>query len=135
MRRSSKTWERTARLFTAGGLVVGLLATATSARADSSKVLAAEASPDGRGGYTVSATIRHGDTGWDHYADNFEVLAPDGTLLKRRVLFHPHETEQPFTRSVGGVKVPPGISEVIIRSHDKVHGYGEKTVRLKLPDR
>jgi hypothetical protein len=26
--------------------------------------------------WTISATIRHADTGWDHYADKFEVVAP-----------------------------------------------------------
>lgn len=105
------------------------------AQADAPRVLAAEASPNGDGTYTVSATVRHGDTGWQHYADNFEVLAPDGTLLQRRVLYHPHETEQPFTRSVGDVKVPKGIKQVIVRSHDKVHGYGKETVTITLPDR
>ena len=103
--------------------------------ADSPRVLAAEATPNGDGSYTVSATIRHGDTGWDHYADGFDVLAPDGTLLKHRTLFHPHETEQPFTRAVGGVRVPKGIREVIVRAHDKVHGDGEVTAKAKLPDR
>ena len=106
-----------------------------SAQADQPRVIAADASPNGDGSYTVSATIRHGDTGWDHYADNFEVLTPDGTLLERRVLYHPHVDEQPFTRSVGGVKVPSGITKVIVRAHDKMHGYGEVTVTVTLPDR
>jgi len=103
--------------------------------ADAPRVVHAEASPNGDGTYTVSATIRHGDTGWDHYADNFEVLAPDGTLLDRRVLYHPHVDEQPFTRSTDGVKVPQGIKNVIVRAHDKVHGYGKDTVTIRLPDR
>lgn len=108
---------------------------ATGVRADAPRVINAEASPNGDGSYTVSATIRHGDTGWEHYADNFEVLAPDGTLLSRRVLYHPHVDEQPFTRSVQGVQVPPGLKEVVVRTHDKVHGYGKQTVTIKLPDR
>lgn len=112
-----------------------LLWTVGSVQADQPKVIAADASPNGDGSYTVSATIRHGDTGWDHYVDNFEVLSPDGTLLERRVLYHPHVDEQPFTRSVGGVKVPSGIKKVIVRAHDKVHGYGEVTVTVTLPDR
>ena len=82
-----------------------------------------------------AAASRHGDTGWDHYADNFEVLAPDGTLLARRVLYHPHVNEQPFTRSADGVDVPAGITNVIVRAHDKVHGYGKGSVTIKLPDR
>lgn len=53
-------------------------------------------------GWTISVTLRHGDTGWDHYADLWEVYAPDGTLLGRRELAHPHVNEQPFTRSLSG---------------------------------
>jgi hypothetical protein len=41
-------------------------------------------------------TVRSVDKGWNYYADAFEVLAPDGRLLGRRELLHPHETEQPL---------------------------------------
>jgi hypothetical protein len=50
-------------------------------------------------------------------------------------LLHPHETEQPFTRSLGGVRVPAGIKAVDVRARDKVHGLGGKTMRVKLPGR
>ena len=106
-----------------------------AALADAPKVIAAEASPNGDGTYTVSATIRHADTGWDHYADGFDVLAADGTVLAKRVLFHPHVDEQPFTRSVADVRVPVGIKAVIVRAHDKVHGDGSVTATAPLPDR
>ena len=114
---------------------LSLMLAGGAALADAPRVVHAEASPNGDGTYTVSATIRHGDTGWDHYADNFEILAPDGTLLDRRVLYHPHVDEQPFTRSTDGVKVPAGIKSVTVRAHDKVHGYGKGTATVKLPDR
>jgi hypothetical protein len=61
------------------------------------------------------------------------VLAPDGTVLGTRVLQHPHVDEQPFTRSLSGVAVPPGLVQVSIRAHDSVHGWGGKTVTLTLP--
>ncbi|PIW28349.1 MAG: hypothetical protein COW30_07660 [Rhodospirillales bacterium CG15_BIG_FIL_POST_REV_8_21_14_020_66_15] len=115
--------------------VLGFAVAAGPAAADEPRVIQAEASPNGDGTYTVSATIRHGDTGWDHYADGFDILAPDGTVLSRRVLYHPHVDEQPFTRSTGGVKVPAGVASVIVRAHDKVHGDGKGTFTLKLPDR
>lgn len=115
--------------------VLAILSGAGAARADAPRVVHAEASSNGDSTYTVSATVRHGDTGWDHYADNFEVLAPDGTLLDLRVLYHPHVDEQPFTRSTDGVKVPAGIKSVVVRAHDKVHGYGTGTVTVTLPDR
>jgi len=75
---------------------------------------------DGAGTYSFDVTVRHGDAGWDHYADAWEVLAPDGkTVLATRTLLHPHEDEQPFTRSLSGVRIPDGVTEVIVRAHDK----------------
>ena len=53
-----------------------------------------------------------------------DVEAPDGTELGYRKLLHPHVNEQPFTRSLGGVSVPDGMTEVVIRAHDSVHGWG-----------
>ena len=124
-----------ARTFPAAVMVLSLMLAGGAAHADAPRVVHAEASPNGDGTYTVTATVRHGDTGWDHYADNFEVLAPDGTLLDRRGPSHPHVDEQPFTRSTDGVKVPAGIKSVIVRAHDKVHGYGKEAVTITLPDR
>lgn len=74
--------------------------------------------------WRFDVTIAHGDTGWDHYADGWFVLAPDGTELGYRELLHPHVNEQPFTRSLSGVVVPDGVSEVLIRPRDSVHGMG-----------
>ena len=50
-------------------------------------------------GAQIHVTVRHNDSGWDHYADVWRVYAPDGRLFAERILAHPHETEQPFTRS------------------------------------
>jgi len=83
--------------------------------------------------WRFDVTLRHEDTGWDHYADGWEVLAPDGTSLGMRVLVHPHVEEMPFTRSLGGVVIPEGITEVTIRARDNVDGWTEKTYRFTLP--
>ncbi|MEM1289547.1 MAG: hypothetical protein AAGH60_14430, partial [Pseudomonadota bacterium] len=71
------------------------------------------------------------DEGWDHYADRFDVMDPNGNVLAERVLHHPHVEEQPFTRSVG-VTVPPGVTEIVIRAHDNVDGLGGEEFRLVL---
>ena len=84
--------------------------------------------------WRFEVTIRHADTGWDHYADGWTVLAPDGTELGHRELLHPHVEEQPFTRSLSGVPIPGGLVEVVIRPHDSVHGAGAE-FRLRLPDK
>lgn len=78
--------------------------------------------------YSFDVTVNHADTGWDHYADKWDVTAPDGTVLGTRILHHPHVNEQPFTRSLSGVKVPSNVTRVTIRAHDSVHGYGGKEV-------
>ncbi len=76
------------------------------------------------GVYDFDITVRSVDKGWDYYADAFEVLSPDGKVLGQRILLHPHETEQPFTRDLYGVRVPAGITEVVVRARHKPRGYG-----------
>lgn len=78
--------------------------------------------------------VRHSDTGWDHYANHWRVLDPDGKELGKRVLHHPHVDEQPFTRSLSGVAIPAGVPEVTIEAHDSVHGYGGKQHKVFVPD-
>lgn len=81
--------------------------------------------------WRVSATIRHADTGWDHYADGFEIVGPDGTVLGTRMLHHPHVEEQPFTRS-HTLTIPDGVSEITVRARDSVHGSGGASVVVPL---
>lgn len=80
----------------------------------------------------VSTTLRHGDTGWDHYADAWRVVDEDGKELGKRVLHHPHEQEQPFTRSLGGLNIPADQQIVYVEAHDKVHGWSPQRVRVDL---
>lgn len=83
--------------------------------------------------FRFDVTVRHDDTGWDHYADKWEVLAPQGKILATRTLLHPHVDEQPFTRSLTGIRIPASLVEVIVRAHDSVHEYGGKTITVVVP--
>jgi hypothetical protein len=74
--------------------------------------------------YTFRVTLQHDDTGWDHYADWWVVQDLDGEELARRVLRHPHVEEQPFTRGIEGVRLPPGAEAISLRGHCSRHGYG-----------
>ena len=85
------------------------------------------------GTYRFDVTINHMDEGWEHYDDTFEIVSPDGRVLGKRVLAHPHVNEQPFTRSLSGVDIPDDIKEVTVRAHDKIHGLGGAIKRIKLP--
>jgi hypothetical protein len=82
---------------------------------------------------TFSVTLQHADTGWDHYANQWDVVTLDGVVLGTRVLYHPHVNEQPFTRSLSGVKIPTGTRTVKIRAKDSVHGYATEEYTVQLP--
>ena len=91
------------------------------------------------GTWRFDVTVRHPDTGWEDYADGWDVVLPDGTVLKAnaddpftRLLLHPHENEQPFTRSQSGLTIPPDVTTVTVRAHDIVDGFGGQTVTVDL---
>ena len=113
--------------------LIGALNLALPALAGEADVVKAEVRRGAGESYHFSVTLRHDDEGWDHYADRWQVVAPDGTLLATRVLAHPHVGEQPFTRSLSGVDIPLSITEVIIRGGDSQHGLGGVELRLELP--
>lgn len=82
---------------------------------------------------SFSITLKHGDEGWKHYANKWEILDSKGKVLGVRKLWHPHVNEQPFTRSLSGVKIPANVNEVTVRGHDLVHEYGGKDLIVKIP--
>ena len=112
---------------------LALLLAAWAARAGEADVVAAQAHCDARRVCSFDVTVRHADSGWDHYADAFEVLTPDGRMLATRPLRHPHLEEQPVTRRLEGVAVPAGLSSVRVRAHDSVHGNGGAEVSVEIP--
>ena len=113
-----------------GSIMVAMAAAALAGEADVTRV---EAVRTGQGTYRFSVSVLHQDEGWDHYADRWEVLAPDGRVLATRTLYHPHVNEQPFTRQLDGVKIPADIHQVEIRAHCSVHATGGKTASVILP--
>lgn len=91
------------------------------------------------GTWTFHVTVAHPDTGWEDYADGWDVVTPDDTVLKvdiedpfTRLLLHPHENEQPFTRSQSGITIPNGIPQVRVRAHDIVDGFGGQEILVDL---
>ena len=116
-------------------VAAGLLFVGGTAVAGEADVVDVIATLQGPGTYRFDVTVAHADTGWDHYADRWDVVAPDGTVLGTRTLLHPHVDEQPFTRSLSGVVVPPGVTTVTVRAHDSVHGLGGAEMTVTLPER
>jgi hypothetical protein len=82
--------------------------------------------------WQVYTTLRHGDTGWEHYADAWRIVAETGEVIGSRTLLHPHEDEQPFTRSQGGIQIPQGTHIVFVEAHDNVHGWSPQRVQVDL---
>jgi hypothetical protein len=99
---------------------------------DYAQVLFVEAvrSEDGR--WCIYATVRHNDEGWEHYANAWQVLDGQGEELAWRLLAHPHDDEQPFTRDKCGVTIPPEVTELMVRAKCKVHGFGGQSVTVDL---
>ncbi|WP_211907220.1 hypothetical protein [Salaquimonas pukyongi] len=118
------------RVFGVAGAI--LLCWSVSAFAGQADVVEVKARKSGEG-WHFDVTVAHQDTGWEHYADAWEVVGPHGTVYGTRELLHPHVDEQPFTRSLSGVVIPGGVTEVVIRARDSVHGFGGREFTLELP--
>lgn len=116
----------------AAALLMPLSLVSGNALAGEADVVGAAISSLGDGRYRIDATVLHGDEGWDHYANRWDVLAADGTVLGSRELAHPHENEQPFTRSLT-ITLPAGTTVVRLQANDSVHGLGGKVFELAVP--
>ncbi len=111
-------------------LVAALLA-AAPAFAEQPKITHAVAHSTGMG-WDFEVTIEHGDTGWDHYADGWEIVDGNGQVLGTRVLHHPHVQEQPFTRGLNNVMLPDGTREVFIRVKCSQEGWKDSGYKVTL---
>lgn len=95
------------------------------------RFVVATQAPDGTWRFDV--TVEHRDEGWDHYANVWQVVDPDTLdVVAERVLAHPHDNEQPFTRSLSGVEIPEDLTMVLVRARCNEHGFGGATVLVDL---
>lgn len=114
-------------------LIVGsFLLVPSAVLAGEADVIEAVAKEQDSGSWRFDVTIRSNDKGWDYYCDRFEIVGPDGAVLGTRILAHPHETEQPFTRSLGSVAIPGSVTTVTVRASMKPDGAGGETVQVSL---
>ena len=99
---------------------------------DYAQVTYVEAVQSSDGSWCFNTTVRHNDEVWDHYANACQVLDEEGNELGWRLLAHPHDNEQPFTREQCDIEIPAKISKVIVRAKCKVHGFGGQPVLVDL---
>jgi len=98
-----------------------------------------KAKRDTDGTWTFLVTVAHPDQGWSDYTDGWDVVLPDGGVVRpdpasqfTRLLRHPHVDEQPFTRAQPGIQIPEGTRAVTVRAHDRVAGWGGAVVTVDL---
>lgn len=113
--------------------VFGVLAWSSAGFAGGADVVDVKVMKRSSGVYDFTVTLKHADSGWKHYANRWDVLGPDMKVLATRVLHHPHVEEQPFTRSLSGVRIPETISRVTVRGNDSVHGMSGAVMVVELP--
>lgn len=91
--------------------------------------------PRGADRFDFDVTISSPYDSPQRYADAFRVMSADGKVHGERTLLHDHANEQPFTRDLYGVVVPPKVRSVVVQARDRKYGYGGRTARIALPGR
>jgi hypothetical protein len=116
----------------------GAVTTSTAANALSvlyPDVVGVEVTANQDGSFRFSVTLSSPYDTPERYADAWRVRDEDGTVYGIRELVHDHATEQPFTRSLDGVEIPPGVTSVVVEGRDQVSGWGGAVVIVNLPGR
>ena len=117
--------------YAVGALLAGMLAAGPAVAGDAD-VVGVKVTAAGTGFYDFAVTVQSADIGWERYADRLEAVGPDGSVLGTRDLAHPHDDEQPFTRSITGVAIAEPVA-VTIRAHFKPTGFNGDTKVVALP--
>ncbi len=79
-----------------------LLITAGTAYANEADVTNVVVTAEENGTYRFDVTVLHADTGWDHYADKWEVVLPDGAITATRTFSTPMSTSSPLPAACPG---------------------------------
>lgn len=112
--------------------ILVLLIACVTAQANKVEIVDVKAHQNVDKTWTFAVTLKHGDTGWNHYANEWQVIALDKKILATRTLYHPHVDEQPFTRNISGVKIPASIKTVRVIAKDTMHGLAQTAMQVNL---
>jgi len=120
--------------------VVGLMPASACWGADTSAqrfpdVVGVKVQARGADTFDFDVTVSSPYDSVQRYADAFRVSGKDGKVYGERILWHDHAGEQPFTRDLYGVTIPPSVRTVVVQARDQKHGYGGKTAEVALPGR
>ena len=67
------------------------------------------------------------------YADGFRAMSAAGEVYGERKLLHDHRDEQPFTRDLYAVRIPPSIKQVVVQGRDQKHRLRRKDGPGRVP--
>jgi hypothetical protein len=98
-------------------------------------VLSAKVRSSGPEAFDFDVTISSPYDTPRRHADGFRVKTLEGKVLGERKLLHDHQDEQPFTRDLYAVKIPPAVRRVLVEARDQKYGYGGRIVEVALPGR
>lgn len=98
-------------------------------------VVSVKVQPRGPTTFDFDVTVSSPYDSASRYADAFRVTGEGDKVFGVRELWHDHAGEQPFTRDLHGVTIPPGVKDVQVQGRDQQHGWGGKTARVRLPGR
>lgn len=119
-------------LFTSSVFATEIKTDSFSTSLDFAQVEFVQAKQSADKSWCFSARVRHQDEGWDHFANVWTIHDLKGNKLGERVLLHPHDTEQPFTRSLCQIVIPEQISKVVVSAECNLHGAGGQVVVVDL---
>lgn len=108
-----------------------LAATAPFVSAGEVTIVSANLRNTGATQWSINVTLKHADTGWEHFANSWRIVDDNGSVLGERVLHHPHVDEQPFTRSLG-VSIPRSTTVFFVEARDKKHGWSPARLKIDL---
>jgi hypothetical protein len=111
-------------------VIISLLLT-TSAFANDVEIVKVELTSQ-NGTWRADVTLKHADTGWDHYADAWRLVDEKGNEIGKRTLYHPHVNEQPFTRSLSSFHISEDEKIIFVEAHDKKHGWSSNRVKIDM---
>lgn len=111
-----------------------LLTNASTLIAEDVAILSADFLETEKNTWSVNITLKHADSGWQHYADRWRIVDSGGQIFGERVLLHPHVNEQPFTRALNGILIPETAHIIYIEVHDSKHGWSDSKLEIDIDE-
>jgi len=81
--------------------------------------------------WRVAITLRHADSGWDHYADGWRIVQSETNKVLGTKTLLPHAKEQPFSSAMK-VNIPDNVKHIYVEARDNIHGWSKQRVNVNM---